>query len=414
MLKISEKIFVIAMLFYATGAILPFFFETDGVPTPNEPNPVLFAVQFGFYAIAFWFIAIHWRTVLDGALRVKWILCLSLIAVCSTAWSQDPELTARRSIVLVATTAFGIYFGSRFTVPQQLRLLAWTSTLVVISSFAIAIFLPHYGVDHFYHRGDWQGAFHQKNMLGRSMVLAALVFHFVRSSLGRTLRWAGIAGALILLVLSRSLTGAIALMAILGAMVLCGIIRARLKVAIPMVVTVALVGMTSTALFFIFQDKVFQILHRGSNLSGRTELWGAVTRAIMIHPLLGYGFDAFWKGMEGESATIWLTVHWIVLHSHCGFLDLLLNLGALGLAVFVIGYVDLWWRAVRLLRDTPGSVPVWLCAYLAFMFFYNLSESSILAEDNIFWILYTAAAVRLFVDFGAHRSLPEAIPEYAS
>ena len=139
-----------------------------------------FVLQIAFYAVVFCFIAIRWRLVLRAAWNAKWILALVAIAVASSAWSQDPFFTLRRSIVLLATTVYGIYFGGRFTIPEQLRLLSWTFALVVFSSLFMVIVLPQYGVDHGVFFGAWQGAFTQKNVLARAMVLAALVFYFVR------------------------------------------------------------------------------------------------------------------------------------------------------------------------------------------------------------------------------------------
>ena len=50
---------------------------------------------------------------------------------------------------------------------------------------------------------------------------------------------------------------------------------------------------------------------------------------------------------------------------------------------------------MRLLRSATGPYPVWLCVYLVFMFVYNLAESSILVQNNLFWILYVSAASTL-------------------
>lgn len=295
----------------------------------------------------------------------------------------------------MATTAFGIYFGSRFTVPQQLRLLAWTCALVIFFSFGIAILLPRYGVDHSYHLGDWQGAFTQKNMLGRAMVLAVLVFYFVRPAMGRWIRWAGIASALALLVLSRSLTGALVFSAILTTLPLYRLLHTKITFAIPVLIALVLGVLGSILILTSAVDDIFQVLHRNATLSGRTDLWNAVVTAIMKRPWFGYGFRAFWQGMTGESATVLLTVRWMVPHSHNGFLDLLLDLGLLGLAVFALGYFASWRHAVQLVKTMRGRVPVWLCTYLIFMFFYNLTESSILVQNNIFWVLYTLTAVSL-------------------
>ncbi len=412
MFKLSEKAFVVAMLFYTTGAVFPFIAGYENRYSRLEGNPFELALQLVFYTGAFWFMANHWRTVLDAAKSAKWILVLLVIAIASTAWSQAPFFTFRRSLVLLATTAFGIYFGSRFTVSEQLRLLAWTCTLVVLSSFAIALLVPRYGVDHFQHPGDWQGAFTQKNMLARIMVLSILVFYFVRPVMGRWIRWIGIAAALALLVLSRSVTGAIVFAAICATVPLYRLLRARITFAIPVVIALIVAALGSTVIVASSLSDILHLVNRSPRLTGRTDLWDAVFAAIMKRPFLGYGFNGFWQGMQGESASVLLTVRWPALHSHNGFLDLMLDLGFLGLITFVIGYFHLLRRAIELIRKVRGPLPIWLCTYLAFMFFYNLSESSILVENNICWVLYASTAVSLFMSVPVKTVGTEIAPDY--
>ena len=414
MLKLSEKVFAIAMLFYTTGAVFPFLAGSQSRYGRMEGNPLELALQLVFYAVAFSFIAIHWRTVVHGAMHVKWVILLLLIAIASTAWSQDPLFTLRRSIVLVATTAFGIYFGSRFTVPQQLRLLACACALVVLASFAIALLVPRIGVDHYLHAGDWQGAFTQKNMLARAMVLAAIVFYFVRPTVAKPVRWFGVMAALALLVLSRSVTGAIVFAALCCTVPLYSLLRAKITFSVPIVIAIGLATLGGALLVAASLTDVLQFFNRSPRLTGRTDLWDAVTISILKHPWLGYGFNAFWQGMTGESASVLLTVRWPALHSHNGFLDLVLDLGLLGLVTFAAGYFVLARRALGLIRKVRGPVPAWLCTYLAFMFFYNFSESSILVANNICWVVYTATAVSLFSYLPAKSAPAELVTEHGS
>jgi O-antigen ligase len=86
-------------------------------------------------------------------------------------------------------------------------------------------------------------------------------------------------------------------------------------------------------------------------------------------------------------------VGWLVPSGHNGLLDIILDLGNVGLAIFIAGYVILCSRALRLMRKTLGAVPIWLCSYLVFMLLYSLTESTILHQNNIFWILYSSTAV---------------------
>ena len=38
---------------------------------------------------------------------------------------------------------------------------------------------------------------------------------------------------------------------------------------------------------------------------------------------------------------------------------------------------------------------IWLCTYLAFILFYNLTEGPVLSQNNISWVLYVSTAVSL-------------------
>ena len=412
MLKLVEKIFTVAMLFYTTGALLPLIAGGSSGFSRVEGNPLALAVQVAFYCAAFCFIAIGWHNFVHAAWGVKWIIVLSLLAASSAAWSQDPEFTLRRSVVLLASTAFGVYFFSRYTITEQLRLLAWTCALVVISSFSFGLFLPKYGVDHRLHPGDWQGVFVQKNSLARAMVFSALVFYFVRPAAHARLRWLGVGGSLCLLALSRSVTGMVVFASIIVTLPLYKLIRNKLTVVVPVGIVIGLLLIGSIPLISAYSQELFWMAHRSPTLTGRTELWHAVLISIAKRPWWGYGFNGFWMGMQGESASVMLRVGWFPKHSHNGFLDLLLDLGAAGLVTFLAGFLVSWCRALRLTRRVPGPNPVWLCAYLSFMFIYNLTESSILVQNNLFWILFVSTAATLVARLPVRSFSYEAVNQY--
>ena len=393
-LRPAEKIFSVVMLFYATGAVMPFIVGEADPWSPTEMKPMEVAVKAALYSVVFCLVAIRWRSVIHSAWNIKWIVALVLIAIASTAWSQDPSLTLRGTASVLAITAFGVYFGTRYTVSQQLRLLAWTCSLVVSLSFFFAIFLPKYGIDQDMHLGAWEGVFAQKNGLARVMVLSVFVFVFVRPKRFPSLRWLGVAVSLALLLLSRSATGMIVCAGLIAMLPLYRLIRSRLTVAIPVCVGLLLVGLLLFLNFTVAE--AFQLVSRSPDLTGRTVLWNAALLSISKRPWLGYGFSAFWQGAKGESGSLLLKVGWppVVRSGHNGFVDLTLDLGALGLATFAVGYLVVWRRALGFLSRVPGPLPVWLCTYLVFMLLYNLTESSLLSH-TIYWLLYTSTAVSL-------------------
>ena len=412
MLKLVEKIFTVAMLFYTTGAVLPQLIGAGSGLSRVEGNPLALAVQLALYSAAFVFIVLGWRSFLHWTWGARWIVALSLVAVVSVLWSQDPSFTLRRSLVLSATTAFGVYFGSRYTLVEQLRMLAWTCALVVISCFIFGFLFPKYGIDHVVHPGDWQGAFIQKNSLARAMVFSVFVFYFVRPTSFAWLRWVGVAASLSLLLLSKSVTGIVVLAIAASALPFFHLVRKRLSILVPLGVVTALLVIGAAAFLAAYGRDLLLLLHRSPTLTDRTELWQAVLMSISKRPWGGYGFNAFWMGMQGESAAVMVRVGWFPKHAHNGFLDLLLDLGILGLCTFLVGYLSLWSKTLRLLRSAAGHYPVWLCIYMVFMFIYNLTESSILVQNNLFWLLYVSAASTLAALFPQKSLSSQGVSQY--
>jgi len=398
--RVTEKALAVVMLFCTTGAVLPLL-DTGLDPMSAQIRPREFAVMAALYTLTLFFIAVRWRSFVQGVWNAKWIMALVVIAIVSTVWSQNPALTLRRSAVLLATTAFGVYFGTRYTVAQQLRLLASASSLVVALSFFFAMFLPKYGIDQNMD-GAWQGVFVQKNGLARFMVLAVFAYLFVRPKLFRSLRWLGVAASLTLLLLSRSATGMIVCVGTIAILALYRLVGARNAIALPFVVAGLLVVGVSLSRNFTLAGAL-QAVGRTPDLTGRTELWDAVLHSVAMRPCLGYGFSAFWQGSQAASDPVRLATGWLVVQSHNGFLDLLLSLGWVGAITFVLGYLILWRRALLFELRAPGPVPMWLCTYLILILLYNLTESSILEQNNVQWVLYASTAANLFPVFPRRR-----------
>ena len=131
-----------ALLLYTAGAVATLITGAHDPLAPPQIKPIDLAIKVALYTVAFLFHRHPAAWLLRSAWNIKWILVPVLIAIVSVLWSQYPYLTLQGSAVLLATTAFGIYFGVRYTVPQQLRLLAWTFSLAVVVSSCFALFFP--------------------------------------------------------------------------------------------------------------------------------------------------------------------------------------------------------------------------------------------------------------------------------
>lgn len=386
-----EMVFTVLMLCYTANAL-----------SPRSASAVVM-VKATLYGLVFLFVLVRWRRVVEGLPNIKWILGLTLLAAASTLWSNDPSKTLRGSAVLLGTTAFGLYFGTRYTALEQLRLLTWTCFLLIVPSYLIAIILPAVGVQHDGTQDAWRGIFMHKNALAEAAVFALLVLAFVRP-MAPWLRSLGLIASFGLILLSHSASGLIVgcLLAVL--LLVFVVIRVR-------VVSVILAGLSGgvvlSGILLLLNprpEQVLQLVHRSPDLTGRTELWAAVLHAILKHPWLGYGFNAFWQTTSRAVVAVHADVGWIPGYAHNGFLDLSLHLGLLGLAMFVLSYLVLWGRALALLFEAADAPAMWMCLYLLFTLLYNLTEGWILRQNDIYWVVYVSTAVCLSQEFYRRQS----------
>ncbi|HEY6445622.1 MAG TPA: O-antigen ligase family protein [Acidobacteriaceae bacterium] len=331
------------------------------------------------------------RLLLRSLPALPWVVLAAGLAIASTAWSLDPTLTLRRSIPFALAALFGLYFAVRFPASRQLAILRLAMIAVALATVALVVLAPSLALDHTPgHAADWQGVFTQKNACGRIMVLATAVILFgPRISPARA---ASLALFVFVLVMSGSrgawiIEAAILLLAPVLHLAHRSGSRFRLLLGAAAPVVVAISSVASV----LYLPPLLRLLGRDPTLSGRTAIWAQVAHFIFQRPWFGYGYDAFWRGMTGPSLEIDAAVHFIVEHAHNGFLEIALELGLAGLALFLASWFDAWrrlwplWHAGNL---APIAFPI---AFLLLIALYDIDENTLLIYNGIFWPLYVAA-----------------------
>jgi O-antigen ligase len=122
------------------------------------------------------------------------------------------------------------------------------------------------------------------------------------------------------------------------------------------------------------------VLGKDETLTGRTDIWVELLRAIEQKPALGYGYLAFW-GLDSEPR-YWLerAVDWNAPSGHNGWLDLAISLGVVGIAIYTIDLAITLWRASRLSMASPAGV--FALGFLAQFLLFATSESIIAAQNS--------------------------------
>ncbi|HEX2095674.1 MAG TPA: O-antigen ligase [Longimicrobiaceae bacterium] len=393
----AETAFAVVGLLLFSQAVVPLLVETadpgNGGGDGYEGNMVLRLMFASIHATTLLLLLVHWRSAVAAALRERTAVLLVALAVASVLWSAAPDITLRRSFAFLGTTAFGIFLAARYDTRTLLRLLAVALGIAAVMSIGFAVALPSYGVDQGVHAGAWQGVYTEKNTLGQMMVLAAFAFVLLRPTLRR--RWIGTAGALLsvaLILLSTSKTALTVLVLFVLLAALFRALRWSYTLAIPVTIGFVLVG-GSAALWLVGNlESALTSLGKDPTLTGRTPMWEVLLRSISESPWLGYGYAAFWLGREGPSGKALEAIGWDTPGAHNGYLDLTLQVGLVGLGVFLAGFVVALARSVHALRATRTPDGYWPLTFLTFLLVYNFAETMLLAANSVFWVLYVATA----------------------
>jgi exopolysaccharide production protein ExoQ len=154
----------------------------------------------------------------------------------------------------------------------------------------------------------------------------------------------------------------------------------------------AIVVFIIVTLLVFFRDQVGWLVFQDATFSARTIIWDFVFYEIGRRPLLGWGFNSFW--LAGPDApSIVDASGWVKLmpNAHNGYLDTMLELGPVGLALLVIFIMTTLHAIGRVANPDPARA--WVMLSLAiFMIFHNLLETSWLHSGEFGWMAFALVA----------------------
>jgi exopolysaccharide production protein ExoQ len=404
--------FLIALLFvfFSAHASLSFFGDDQNTAISQKGGALLGigssesdtalgrtrnAVLWGIVGVM---LVFRFRAIFRRLKDTKVFTALALLAIASAAWSQYPSISLRRGVFLFLSTLFAYYLVERFSPQEQMGLLVAAGVLAALGSIVAAVLFPQYGTDHMEHLGAWQGLFPHKNICASAMLLflTPALYARWRGPIGQLARVAYIGLILFVLVMTQSRTGwivGVLYVAVSMLLKLFGRIRRQdLVVAAIILVPLALLAAWQLS---AQSNVAIGMLDRDITLSGRTHIWAALTTSLLKHPLLGYGYSAFWAGFRGESGNVALLLGWAVPHAHNGFLEVALELGLVGVGLVLISLLNASRHGMSCLkRDRPPYID-WYIGIIVLTCLYDVVEPAIVMDRQLIWMFYIVACAAL-------------------
>jgi O-antigen ligase len=383
-----------------SGAFVPLWRQTYvGGELAQDPfQQVVLLVSYSGLILLGW----HHRHI--GRLLMRgWSIWMVVgLAYISVLWSLDPAITLRRSIALLLATLYGFLLAIRYPFLTVLKLLGTAMSLIVIASLISIVSGFGWAVMDYPHPGAWQGIMFHKNALGRIAALALIVFVTLsqQHSGWWRLSWYGLSlGAVILIIGSQSITALVVTTLVVTAWLTLTMFyslasRERWQMTALVFATI----LPISTLGSIYWPEIVSLIGRDPTLTGRLPLWQSLIGIGIQHPLLGYGFGAFWidpSQMLSLDIALMRLRFWWAKHAHNGYIDVWLELGLVGLMLILTTLLTLMIKNFHhFFQEKSYYKFLFITIFLFYLITYNFSEV-ILAESSlgkaIFWITFSYA-----------------------
>ena len=340
-----------------------------------------------------------------AALLQPMLLYVAIVALCfaSAAWSDNPLVTLRRSTTLASCVLFGTYLTHTLGLRGTVAMAGRCAVFLGLLSIAVFVAVPSIGRETALgYENAMRGVFSQKNPMAECMLLGVTCYCFRLLDEGFGLAHAGAVAVLLLCIaLGRSATSfGIAMLVLLATCFMATRGRPRLRLLLGFGTTWVALAVLTVGL--VAPELLMAASGRDASLTGRGPLWHEVIGVIGQRPLLGHGYAGFWNDESREVQYLWLKAGWRAPDSHDGYLDVLVELGFVGLAT----YLFLWARvAVRAMAATRAGAlreARWIVLFMLVNALLNLDEGP-MPYANGFSMMMPGALLTLGLWHGRQR-----------
>lgn len=346
---------------------------------------------------------------------VELVLLLALM-ILSASWSAYANFTVSSFVIQIAVTIFALFFAAVFDWRAIHQIFATTIRVIIIGSFIIeliassakgflAVFIPdsfaeiktavaHSG--HLFDGGRIQGLLGNANFTAAWALMGVIIFG-IEIAINKNRRWLSIT----------SLVASIAMIAVAQS---AGIIFASITVLLAAVVSLLAEGkdkatrhryyrlawsLAGVAMFFVlsFRRPVFEFLGKSPDMTHRSDIWKKVLSLVSQRPLEGWGFTGVW--VPGARPFD----HFIVINgetyyqAHNAYLDMLLQLGAVGLVLFAVVLVRTFIKSWKLGVHHSNPLYLWPLLLLITQLVRGITESRLLIQSAMFMLILFAVKV---------------------
>jgi O-antigen ligase len=313
----------------------------------------------------------------------------------SARWSEFPDLTVRRSareaIELVSLSLVAMSFSEERSL---LRVIYWSFLFTLLLN-VLSLAFP----GRSFSEGTFYGIYGNKNLLGAFVfyALPALSIGILRRSVS-TFRVVATGAVLLAMAMlafshSKSAVGCVALAACLAAGTRLSFLGASYnRILVPILAALGVAAVATIIADLGLSDALI-LAFGDATLTGRDQVWAYALGKHDLHPMQGVGYGALWQlGPQMLDVLQHAQVRWIANQSHDGYVDIVSQLGWVGIAFLAIYLLASFNRLVKYVARTHRGRTQGVADYAMYIFWgaliYNITESSFFRAGHPLWVIF--------------------------
>lgn len=352
-----------------------------------------------FYGSSFILLHLFYRQYIEHTLSLSkdpFLGSLLVMALCSTLWAYETEKTLRATLVILFVSSLAAHIGRQYSLQKIALMMRISYTFVAVLSLFYALAKPSIGL----HEKGWQGVAIHPNFLGIMMALNILLWTIngLNKPKHPWISWGIVLLSFFILQMANSAGSFVTALLMLMMIGLLLILKSlTFQQAFTAIVLFLVLGIIAMILITENWVALLSSLNKDPTLTGRTDFWPMLIDAINERPVLGYGYHNFWqpwRGVDNPAADIVTPVGFRPPHAHNGFIELGLDLGYVGLSLFVISFFRNLLLGSMLLTRSQHLESLIPTIFMGYLLLQNVTESRLL-EVNFVWFYYVLFTVKL-------------------
>ena len=352
-------------------------------------------VYIGFYYSILYLLL---YTIKKGGRLIKnniLILLFCTFIIFISIFFNNTSYVLRENFLLIGTILYVMYLVINYEFEKLMRMFYKSQVIVTISNIIFTIIYPQFGKMMYDGELVWRGLFGHKNSLAVNMafgiILSYSIYSISHKKGDKVFTMLNMKLSFIVLLLTNSLTSLV--IVILSYIILQLYKKQCFKInPIKLLLLVNIIIYGFVFLGNKYNDLFMRVFGRDLSLTGRVDIWEVIIDLILKKPLTGYGYGGIWYEDSLLQNYIWSKTFIGMEGSHNGFLEWALQIGIIGMILFIIVLSSMGKKTMRIKKINPilFSISIQYTVYLL-IFYITEKITSPITYQFLFLIIIIVA-----------------------